>query len=55
MCATSLGDDGSELRPLGPWRAEELPARGREFIGQHNALPDVVTDLESSRSFLQAS
>lgn len=57
MYAISLGDDGAELRPLEPWRAEEFLAhidRGREFIGQHNALPDVVTDLESSRAFLQA-
>ncbi|MET7906229.1 GNAT family protein [Streptomyces sp. NPDC005336] len=57
MYAISLGDDGAELRPLEPWRAEEFLThmdRGREFIGQHVALPDVVTDLESSRSFLQA-
>lgn len=57
MYAISLGDDGAELRPLEPWQAEEFLAhidRGREFIGQHNALPDVVNDLESSRAFLQA-
>ncbi|WP_434599668.1 GNAT family N-acetyltransferase [Streptomyces sp. A5-4] len=57
MYAMSLGDDGAELRPLEPWQAEEFLAhldRGREFIGQHNALPDVVTDLASSRAFLQA-
>ncbi|MFF7199988.1 MULTISPECIES: GNAT family N-acetyltransferase [unclassified Streptomyces] len=57
MYATSLGDDGAELRPLEPWQAEEFLAhvdRGREFIGQYNGLPDVVTDLESSRAFLQA-
>ncbi|MFD7442804.1 GNAT family N-acetyltransferase [Streptomyces sp. NPDC059909] len=57
MYAISLGDDGAELRPLEPWQAEEFLAhidRGREFIGQYNALPDVVTDLESSRAFLQA-
>ncbi|MEV4439203.1 GNAT family protein [Streptomyces sp. NPDC049577] len=57
MYAISLGDDGAELRPLEPWQAEEFLAhidRGREFIGQHNALPDVVHDLESSRAFLQA-
>ncbi|MFI9237214.1 GNAT family N-acetyltransferase [Streptomyces sp. NPDC053079] len=57
MYAISLGDDGAELRPLEPWQAEEFLAhidRGREFIGQHNALPDVVADLESSRAFLQA-
>jgi RimJ/RimL family protein N-acetyltransferase len=57
MYAISLGDDGAELRPLEPWRAEEFLThmdRGREFIGQHIALPDAVSDLESSRSFLQA-
>ena len=57
MYAISLGDDGAELCPLEPWQAEEFLAhmdRGREFIGQHNGLPDVVTDLESSRAFLRA-
>ncbi|MFI1104031.1 GNAT family N-acetyltransferase [Streptomyces melanogenes] len=57
MYAISLGDDGAELRPIEPWQAEEFLAhvdRGREFIGQHNGLPDVVADLESSRAFLQA-
>lgn len=28
--------------------------RGREFIGRHIALPDVVNDPESSRSYLQS-
>lgn len=57
MYTTSLGDDGAELRPLEPWRAQEFLAhmdRGREFIGRHVALPDAVTDLESSRSYLQS-
>jgi RimJ/RimL family protein N-acetyltransferase len=57
MYATSLGDDGAELRPLEPWRAEEFLAhmnRGREFIGRFIALPDVVTDLESSRAYLRS-
>ncbi|MGY0064956.1 GNAT family N-acetyltransferase [Streptomyces sp. LZ34] len=57
MYAISLGDDGAELRPLEPWRAEEFLAhidRGREFIGQYIALADAVTDLASSRSLLQA-
>ncbi|MEV0150321.1 MULTISPECIES: GNAT family protein [unclassified Nonomuraea] len=57
MFATSLGDDGAELRPLEPWLAEEFLAhmdRGREFVGQHVALGDMVTDLESARRFLQA-
>ncbi|PSJ28843.1 RimJ/RimL family protein N-acetyltransferase [Streptosporangium nondiastaticum] len=56
MYAISLGDDGAELRPLEPWQAQEFLAhvdRGREFIGQHNGLPDVITDLASSRAFLQ--
>ncbi|MEU0566588.1 GNAT family protein [Nonomuraea sp. NPDC005983] len=57
MYAISLGDDGAELRPLEPWRAEEFLThmdRGREFIGQHIAIADAVTDLESSRSILQS-
>ncbi|MCX4981712.1 GNAT family N-acetyltransferase [Streptomyces sp. NBC_00572] len=57
MYAISLGDDGAELRPLEPWQADEFLAhmdRGREFIGARNGLPDVVTDLESSRAFLRA-
>lgn len=57
LYAIPLGNDGAEMRPLEPWRAEEFLAhidRGREFIGQHNALPDVVTDLGSSWAFLQA-
>lgn len=57
MYAKSLGDDRAELRPLEPWRAAEFLShidRGREFIGQYVALSDVVTDLESSRSFLQS-
>lgn len=57
MYAISLGDDGAELRPLEPWRAEEFLAhldRGREFIGQYIGLPDAVTDLASSRAFLRA-
>ncbi|MFG1945312.1 GNAT family N-acetyltransferase [Nonomuraea sp. NPDC048826] len=55
MFAVSLGD-GAELRPLEPWHAEEFLShmeRGREFIGQYVGLPDRVTDLESSRSFLR--
>jgi ribosomal-protein-serine acetyltransferase len=56
MYATSLGDDGAELRPLEPWQAEELLThvdRGREHIGQYIRLPDFITDLASSRAFLQ--
>ncbi|MER6910421.1 GNAT family protein [Streptomyces sp. NPDC000594] len=56
MYAISLGGDGAELCPLEPWQAEEFLAhidRGREFIGRHNGLPDIVTDLDSSRVFLQ--
>ncbi|NBE53354.1 GNAT family N-acetyltransferase [Streptomyces boluensis] len=57
MYAKSLGDDGAVLCPLEPWQAEEFLAhidRGREFIGQYNGLPDVVTDLASSRAYLRA-
>lgn len=57
MFAISLGDDGAELRPLEPWQAGEFLAhmsRGREFVGRHIALPDAVTDLESSRAYLQS-
>ncbi|GAB3207665.1 GNAT family N-acetyltransferase [Marinactinospora thermotolerans] len=56
MYEVSLGDDGARLRPLEPWRAEEFLAhmdRGREHIGRHVGLADAVTDLESSRAFLQ--
>lgn len=56
MFAIPLGDDGAELTPLEPWQAEELLAhmdRGREFIGAHVGLPDVVTDLDSARRYLQ--
>lgn len=56
MFAISLGADGADLRPLEPWHAEELLAnmdRGREFIGRYIALPDWITDLESSRAYLQ--
>jgi len=55
MFAISLGD-GAELRPLEPWLAEEFLAhmdRGREFIGRFVDLPDLVTDLASSRVFLR--
>jgi RimJ/RimL family protein N-acetyltransferase len=57
MYAIPLGDDGAELRPLEPWQAEEFLAhidRGREFIGRYVRLPEVVSDLTSSRSFLQS-
>ncbi|GAA2276792.1 GNAT family protein [Nonomuraea roseoviolacea subsp. roseoviolacea] len=57
MFATSLGEDGAELRPLEPWQAEEFLAhidRGREFIGQFVGLPDVVKDLDSSRAYLRS-
>lgn len=56
MYTRSLGD-GAELSPLEPWQAQDLLDnidRGREFIGRHIGLPDVVTDLESSRAFLQS-
>ncbi|MEV6104249.1 GNAT family protein [Streptomyces sp. NPDC051940] len=55
MFAHSLGD-GAELRLLEPWWAEEFLAhmdRGREFIGEHMELPDLATDLDSARGYLQ--
>lgn len=55
MYATSLGDDGAELRPLEPWHAEEFLAhldRGREFIGQHIAFGEQQTDADSARELL---
>ncbi|MFI6253519.1 GNAT family N-acetyltransferase [Streptomyces sp. NPDC051016] len=56
MYVTSLGD-GAELRPLEVWHAGELLAnidRGREFIGRHIALPDVIGDLEQARAYLRS-
>ncbi|MEV7389236.1 MULTISPECIES: GNAT family protein [unclassified Streptomyces] len=56
MYATSLGD-GAELRPLEVWHAEELLAhidRGREFIGRHVGLPDVIEDLAGARAYLRS-
>ncbi|MFD0369247.1 GNAT family N-acetyltransferase [Streptomyces sp. NPDC127114] len=55
MFAISLGDDGAELTPLAPWQAGEFLAhidRGREFIGAHVGLPDIVTDLDTARAHL---
>ncbi|WP_329138471.1 GNAT family N-acetyltransferase [Streptomyces sp. NBC_00670] len=55
MYATSLGDDGAELRPLEPWHAEEFLAhldRGREFIGQHIPFGEQQTDVGSARELL---
>ncbi|MEU9989345.1 GNAT family protein [Streptomyces sp. NPDC048045] len=57
MYTIPLGDDGAGLCPLLPRQAGEFLAhvdRGREFIGRFNGLPDVITDLASSRAFLQA-
>ncbi|GGT30756.1 N-acetyltransferase [Streptomyces kurssanovii] len=57
MFAISLGDDGAELRPLEPWQAEEFFAhidRGREYIGRHVGLPDIVKDVPAARAFLQS-
>ncbi|GHF41150.1 GNAT family N-acetyltransferase [Streptomyces morookaense] len=56
MYTISLGDDGAELGPLEPWQAAEFLDhidRGREFIGQFVELPDLVTDMESSRAYLR--
>lgn len=57
MFATSLGDDGAELRPLEPWQADEFFAhieRGRDYIGRYVGLPDAAQDVGSARAFLQA-
>ncbi|MET9421553.1 GNAT family protein [Streptomyces sp. NPDC006540] len=57
MFAISLGDDGAELRPLEPWQAEEFFAhidRGREYIGRHVGLPDIVKDVPAARAFLRS-
>ncbi|GAA2613276.1 GNAT family protein [Streptomyces axinellae] len=57
MYAIPLDDEGTGLlRPLEPWQAEEFldhMDRGREFIARYIGLPDVVTDLESSRAYLR--
>ncbi|WP_156722309.1 GNAT family N-acetyltransferase [Streptomyces apocyni] len=55
MFAVSLGN-GAELRPLEPWQAEEFLAhmdRGRDFIGQYVGLPDVTSNLDATRRWLQ--
>ncbi|MFE4867810.1 GNAT family N-acetyltransferase [Streptomyces sp. NPDC056682] len=57
MFAKTLGEDGAELRPLEPWQAEEFLAhmdRGRDYIATHIMLPDLVTDLDSARAYLQS-
>ncbi|MEV7725753.1 GNAT family protein [Streptomyces sp. NPDC101733] len=54
MFSIDLADD-ARLFPLEVWHAEEFLAhmdRGREYIGEHIALPDFVTDTASSRAFL---
>ena len=56
MYAISLGDDGTELRPLEPWHAEEFLAhldRGRDFITRHIPFGMKSTDLDSAREQLQ--
>ncbi|MFD5544752.1 GNAT family N-acetyltransferase [Streptomyces sp. NPDC127079] len=56
MYAISLGE-GAELRPLEVWHAEELLAdidRGRESIGRHIALADVIRDLDGARAYLRS-
>jgi RimJ/RimL family protein N-acetyltransferase len=56
MYALPLGDD-AELRPLEVWHAEELLAhidRGREFIGRHVGLPDVISDLDAACARLRS-
>ena len=56
MFETSLGDDGAVLKPLEPWRSEELLAnvdRGRDSIGRFIRLADAVADSASARAFLE--
>ncbi|GAA5064467.1 GNAT family N-acetyltransferase [Nocardia callitridis] len=55
MFSVSLGADGAHLGPLEPWQAEEFLAhidRSREFVTPYVAIPDVVTDVDSSRNYL---
>ncbi|MGQ5639807.1 MULTISPECIES: GNAT family N-acetyltransferase [unclassified Streptomyces] len=57
MYAISLGDDGAELRPVEVWHAEEVLAhidRGREFIGRHIGMPDVVADLDGAIAWIRS-
>ncbi|OKK20476.1 GCN5 family acetyltransferase [Streptomyces sp. CB00455] len=54
MFSIDLTDD-ARLFPLEPWHAGEFLAhmdRGRDYIGEHIALADLVTDLDSARAFL---
>ncbi|MFJ5227118.1 GNAT family N-acetyltransferase [Streptomyces sp. NPDC088400] len=54
MFATPL-DDGAELRPLEPWRAEEFLAhmdRARDLVDAHIQLARSATDLDSARALL---
>ncbi|MEV6998374.1 GNAT family protein [Streptomyces sp. NPDC093982] len=56
MYAISLGDDGTELRPLEPWHAEEFLAhleRGREFINEYVPFGSKATDVDAARAVLQ--
>ncbi|MGW4443068.1 GNAT family N-acetyltransferase [Streptomyces sp. NPDC004682] len=56
MYATSLGDDGAELRPMEVWHAEAMFAAidgARDFIGQYVGLPDAVPDLDGARAYLK--
>ncbi|MGW8776764.1 GNAT family N-acetyltransferase [Streptomyces sp. NPDC055796] len=56
MFSIDLADD-ARLIPLEVWHAEEFLAhmdRGRAFIGEHIALADKVTDLDSARAFLSS-
>lgn len=55
LFATSLGEDGAQLRPLEPWNARELLEhieRGRAYVGRYTPLAATVNDLASSRAFL---
>ncbi|MFF2330252.1 MULTISPECIES: GNAT family N-acetyltransferase [unclassified Streptomyces] len=56
MFATSLGDDGAELRPLEIWQAEEFLAhvdRAREIVDPWIPFASFATDLDSARALLR--
>lgn len=55
LFATSIGEDGAQLRPLEPWNARELLDhldRCRAYVGRYTPLADSVTDLTSARAIL---
>ncbi|MEV3994537.1 GNAT family protein [Streptomyces halstedii] len=56
MFTMSLGDDGAQLRPLEPWKAEEFLAhmdRARALVDPWIPFAAAATDLDSARALLQ--